>query len=507
MYALGSMAAASNTSTGQQSIGPVLALAALLLASLFWFVHPYYEPVNDASLYILTARSILAGEGYSYQGVPFIIRPPAFSLLLSQVLALWGTNFLVLNLLVSLFGVACITAMFATFRSRLGSWTCFAMCLFLWTSSAWQRLCNQVLSDVPGAAMMFGCILLDRWAARSASWSRHLLLGLAIAIAMYFRSINVLLIPAVLCARGAEHFFRGPEGTGERPAWRWQPLLAVVLIPVLCQVPWSLRNAAADIPIPPQHVYLHSYSAAMWHVDAEDPNSPSITVAEFLGRVPDRLSELLPALGGRMEDVQPGTLNLLLGIAGLALWAVALVRRRGTPEFLGGGVVFVLSIYFAFKTRLALPAYLLLLPAALDSLQWLIGRLSGEKWARIAVTGALVVGTIAWYKPFGQWPILREQHEQYVEVARVVNRRFPGGEPVAAPHGWHYGVYLERPVYSMRIVATRQDQAAALALIAEHGVVGVIVSSMPNEGLYLAWYRSLFTAERVLPGHHVFKVR
>jgi hypothetical protein len=498
------MVEVSNTSTGKRSVWPVVALAAGLLLSLIWFVHPYYEPVNDASLYILTARSILAGEGYAYQGVPFIIRPPAFSLLLALVLRLWGTNFLILNLLVSLFGVACITAMFATFRERLGSWTCLAMCLFIWTSSAWQRLCNQVLSDVPGAALMFGCILLDRWAARSPSWRRHILLGLAISVAMYFRTLNVILIPAVLCARAAEHFL---GGAAERPAWRWKPLLAVVLIPMLCQVPWNLRNADIEVPIPPQHVYLHSYSAAMWHTRPEDPNSPAITASEFLTRIPERLSELLPAVGGRLESSRPKPENMVFGIVGLGLWLVALVRRRGTVEFLAGGAVLVLSIYFAFKVRLALPAYLLLLPCALDTLQWGLAKASGEKWARVLVAGALVVGTISWYKPLGQWPDLRENHEQYLEVARLVDRRFPGGEPVAAPHGWHYGVYLDRRVYSMRIIATRQGQAAALGVIAEHDVVGVLVSSAPDEQRYLAWYRSLFAEERTPAGHYVFKVR
>jgi len=272
-------------------------------------------------------------------------------------------------------------------------------------------------------------------------------------------------------------------------------------------VPWSLRNAAAEVPVPPQHVYLHSYSAAMWHTEAEDPGSPLITVPEFLARVPERLSELLPALGGRLQDSEPGSRNLWLGIALFGLWAGALVRRRGTVEFLGGGVVLMLSIYFAFKTRLALPAYLLLLPAALDTTQWLIAKASGEKWARVLVTAALVVGTCAWYKPLGQWPLLREQHEQYLEVARVVDRRFPGGEPIAAPHGWHYGVYLERRVYSMRIIATRMDEREALQQVLARGIVGAAVSSAPNEGLYLAWFRTIFTGERALPGHHVFKVR
>ena len=56
----------------------LLALTTTTLVSLAWLVLPYFEISNDASLYILTAKSLLAGEGYSYLGQPFIIRPPGF---------------------------------------------------------------------------------------------------------------------------------------------------------------------------------------------------------------------------------------------------------------------------------------------------------------------------------------------------------------------------------------------------------------------------------------------
>ena len=39
---------------------------AAVLASLTYLVHPWYELSNDAALYISTARSIAAGEGYQY---------------------------------------------------------------------------------------------------------------------------------------------------------------------------------------------------------------------------------------------------------------------------------------------------------------------------------------------------------------------------------------------------------------------------------------------------------
>src|SRR5678816_4448181 len=79
-------------------------LALVLALSLPFTVHPWYDPTNDGSMYIATARALLAGQGYSYLGVPFLIRPPGFSCLLAPVLAVRGTDFYALNLLVSACG-------------------------------------------------------------------------------------------------------------------------------------------------------------------------------------------------------------------------------------------------------------------------------------------------------------------------------------------------------------------------------------------------------------------
>ena len=83
----------------------LLALTVGLLASLAWFVHPWYDPTNDGAMYILAGRSLAAGEGYSMLGEPFRIRPPGFAVMIAPILALRGTDFFALNLLVSLFGV------------------------------------------------------------------------------------------------------------------------------------------------------------------------------------------------------------------------------------------------------------------------------------------------------------------------------------------------------------------------------------------------------------------
>ena len=88
-------------------------LIAGTLASLPYRVHPYFDATVDASTYIVTARNLLAGEGYTYLGEPFILRPPGFSFLLLPVLALAGTDFFVLNFCVSLCGALAVVLLAA----------------------------------------------------------------------------------------------------------------------------------------------------------------------------------------------------------------------------------------------------------------------------------------------------------------------------------------------------------------------------------------------------------
>ena len=95
--------------------------AAALAASLAYTVHPWFQSQADASLYVATARAIAAGEGYSYLGEPFVLRPPGLSLLMAPVIAARGVDFYALNLWVSSFGAAGVVLLALFSRPRLGT--------------------------------------------------------------------------------------------------------------------------------------------------------------------------------------------------------------------------------------------------------------------------------------------------------------------------------------------------------------------------------------------------
>jgi hypothetical protein len=456
-------------------------LIAGLCASLFHTVHPWYDEATDAALYVLTARSIAAGEGYTYFGVPFIIRPPGFSLLIAPFAA-YPTNFLLLNTLVSLSGVACVALMFAFYRPRLGAAVTFGLCVSVWLNPIFQQLSTQVLSDVPGAALVFAALLLDRAARRRPTLARHALLGLCIAGGLYVRSVCTLLVPAVLLARLAQRL-AARRSEGARAAWRtcW-PVLA---IPVLAWLPWSLRNARADVPAPPEHVFLHSYSAAIWREDPAFPDSRRLGAGEILARVPVRLGEMLPLLGqGYREDAAPPRgLAVALAAVTVACATAVLIRRRNPAEFLFGGVLIALAIYFAFKPRLALTLFLLGPPAVCEVALWL-----ARPWPALTRASAWTLAVFLGVAPLLSFD--RRAERYLIEIAASERRRLVAfldrelqpDQPIALPTGWDIGVETDRRVYGLQITAQRVNMEAALAMIPRYGIAAAVVDPRSDLG-------------------------
>src|SRR5262245_52776649 len=193
-----------------------LFVALVVAGSLFWSVHPWYDPTNDGSMYIATARALVRGEGYSYLGIPFLIRPPGFSCLIAPILWARGTDFLALNLEVSLFGALGVFLFHLLLRARAGLVAATFVPLVLWFNAGYQELCNQVMSDVPGWTLLGACFLLERRCAKRRTEWTELALGAAIGLSSYVRAGNLLLVPAFLCAGAARELFRSPERTGWR---------------------------------------------------------------------------------------------------------------------------------------------------------------------------------------------------------------------------------------------------------------------------------------------------
>lgn len=512
------------------------ALVAGVLASLVALVHPWYDATNDASMYIACARSILAGEGYTFLGEAFRIRPPGLSVLIAPVIAVVGTDFQALNLYVSLFGALGVVLLYVYQRSRLGWVPALAVAAALWLNPGYQRSCNQVMSEMPGVALMLLALCIERWAARApkprARLLREVLLGASIAAAAYVRTVNVLLAPAIVLARLVRRPEADEAGSGSvRLALRTVPAAAVA---VLLLVPWSVRNGNVEPPPPADQTYLYSYVTGLVHADAGDPRSPRLSVGEVLARVPGQAGKTVEVLGSRMKAVLPlrngqlahggewtierdrGPLVWATALALLAGSLVALVRRREAAELFTWMALGVIAIYFGFDDRLLMPVYVLALPATVGAALDIARRFTRERVAVAAVTACVVALAALDFSPRADWPRIRRQHEAFVAIAEAAERELPHDARLAAPVGWHYGVYLERDVFSLQwsvIRAARtanEGEAQAIERTLDaHGLDAVLVSPLvPTDATYLPYFRRRGYAELVSdPVVSVFRVR
>ena len=477
----------------------------MLVVSLGSVVHSWFEPVRDASIYISTARSLLAGDGYSYLGLPFITRPPGFSLLIAPVIGLFGTSFKVLNLYVSLFGVGAVVFFYLLVKPRLGWVPALAASLLLWFNPGFRRLSNEIMSDVPGLAAVLLCLLVARWASRAPSWRREIVLGTLIGLSIYVRSISVLLLPAIVVSR----FAGGSEG-GQSP-WRFERAKLKLLIPLVLAtlavaLPWAIRNRAVRSTIPMDQVAVYDYASAMWHQDFGDPGSPLLPWSSVLERVPKRAHEIADGLGSRLRDGIPFArakiveVRLEAGVVAAFLLAglsYCLLRYRGAGEFFAFGNLAVLLIYFDFRARLLLPLFVIALASTALMVRDLVRSVASPRLAESLVVLALLALTVLDFEPRQDWKQIEWQHRSLSARAEAVLLAVAPETRLATALGFYDTVFLERPVYSLSLAVRRGGSVSAVEEVIDRYQVETLILSTndSNERTILDFVRKRYPDE------------
>lgn len=482
------------------------ALAAVLLASLPWLVHPYYEAnieTNDASMYILSAEALLSGQGYAYVGQPFTVRPPGMSVLLAPILAWRGLDFGAMHLLVNLFGAAGILALFAWIRPRVGAFVAAALGLLVWLNPGFRHFSNEVMSDVPGVALTIVLFLLERRSDRARSWKSEALLGAAIGLTSYVRTILILVLPAIVMAR----MWRNLAGAGERTPWRaffGQRVLPVCIGTLALYMPWSLRNSAVAPTGAVDQNFIHSYGTGLFHVDGGDPDSPMRPLSDITNRLPDRAQKVLSLLGSRMETNDGGPAILAFG-ALIALCCAYLVwKAKRSAEIYFFIVVFVLLVYFGYRDRLGLPLFVIgwaALAEVFCSPGWRF--VAPDLRRGIAAIGLVALAVFGFRYQEG-WAELAELHRSRIEQAQAWNERLPSDARLAGMIGWHHSVYVGRPVHSLHFAirrkarqadargakgADRNEMQGAEEVFDKYGLNTVLLSGDPSDLYYLPHFQ------------------
>lgn len=457
---------------------------ACLFASLFYFAHPWYDLTVDGSIFIVTARALAAGQGYTYLGDPFLVRPPGFPLLIAPLVANGGTNFYALDCFMAAIGAAGVLLLFALERPRLGFSLALLSALAIWLNPGYQRLTTQIMSDVPGATLLLLCLVVERWARRAPSPGREIVLGLCIGSSAYVRSIVILLVPAIAISRLLLRQTFATDAPWRRFALRRVLLFATVSALVL--VPWSLRNRL----LPPletlDQTAVHSYGVGMWHVDPRDPDSPLLSLGEILERIPLRSRQIAHVLGSRMQnevrannepDAGSGAANIALTLLLLGSSLIVLVKRREPAEFFVAATLVVLATYFGFGARLVLPVFVLTLPAAVEVTRDLVARFAGARGGAIVAGSALALLIASDFAPRQGWSDIERDHNEFVALSEAVKSAVGPEARLGAVIGAHYSVFLERPVYSIQIAARRGGAFEAADQVIEKHAIDTLVLS------------------------------
>jgi 4-amino-4-deoxy-L-arabinose transferase-like glycosyltransferase len=492
-----------------------VALALILAfgaASLVWLVHPWFDPLNDAAIYLLTAKSLAAGEGYSYLGTPFIARPPGFSVMIAPLLRSHDMDFLAVNRFVSAWGVLATILLFLVSRERLGAVLAAAFVLLLGLNPAWRATCNQAMSDVPGAAILLACLMLEaRW-RRAPSTAHDGMLGFAIGLAAYVRFGLVLLLPAILAQRTIAWWRAGARGEARDPH-----LLARLAVPTvvvaLTLLPWQVRNARSRTDAPADQISHYSYSTAMWHTDPGDPGSPRCSVSELLARIPKRGLQALATYGGRIWRISRSTAEILLGGIALAIGLAVLLRENRTEGWFVAGTLALILVYFDFQRRLVLPLLILAGPPLLEAVvragRFLAGRRIGGAAMQALVAVPVLALAATDYVHQHKWKNMRADHRALQETCRELSAHLPPDARLAAPFGsWRYAVFLEQPVYTLYFAWARSgDMSGPEALLDKYGIDRVLISSHPQDSKFKAYFEGRYRIESRVRDVEVVRVR
>ena len=137
----------------------------------------------------------------------------------------------------------------------------------------------------------------------------------------------------------------------------------------------------------------------------------------------------------------------------------------------------VIATYFGFAPRLVLPLFLLTLPAAVEVVRDLVARAAGPRAGAALVAAALLALIAIDFSPRRYWDLIERQHREFGELSRAVAGAVGPDARLGAVVGSHYSVFLERPVYSIQVVAWRKKSLEAADGVIERNRIDTIVLS------------------------------
>ncbi len=315
------------------------------LGTVGWFLAAEtWLPDWDSALYLLTAKALEVGAGYTYLDQPFSIRPPGFALFLS-LLSKDGTFDLhELNVTAMIWAAVCATSVMVLFGMRYGTTHGLLVALLTVTCPLAADQSRRILSDFPFLA----CLMLSLacWSqshlAPRREWIWLCLGALLLIVACYLRTVGVLALPGIFLAL--------PFSSRRR----WIASGIATLFVLACLLPWQLHasRVTASHSLADQ-LLVHSYTTAMFHEDPGDPNSARVTWEGWKQRIAENGRDLFRHAGNQFASNSRWWKSAIAAILLLGL-ARALLQCHPVDGFFLAYVALLLT-YFTYAKRLLLP--------------------------------------------------------------------------------------------------------------------------------------------------------
>lgn len=353
------------------SIALLALLAVWSIVALTLLVEPAFGEYVDSAIYLLTAQSLAAGQGYTYLDHAFFVRPPGLSWLLQPLVAA-PLDHEALNRFMAACAVAAFAGVALALRRLHGALIGTLLALLFAISRLSVQSFNKLFAEFPFMALFFGALwlLMPAKGETRVGWRRGLLGAVLLSASCYLRTVGLLALPGLALT-----------GLFRQDGRRWQgPTLAALALAL--HLPWMVwaRDAAQHAERPATQTLMFDYATALLHTDPGDPGSPLVDAAGWMTRLADNSVAIANSLGGSLIGVESGPLPWIVTAAVAAALLAALVWRHSLLDWYGLAYIVMLLAYFTYADRLLLP----LLPVLLSALFFLVERLAERLAARAA---------------------------------------------------------------------------------------------------------------------------
>ncbi len=219
--------------TGRFILLFILLLATTIRLAYFFLVFSYSTfPTNDSLEHHLIARNLVEGKGYQLYGQSTAFRAPLLTFMVAGVYGLFGNNYVIARLMVILFSILLVWAVYELGRTvvdqRVGLWS--ALIAALWIHFVLYG--SRIFTEIPYTLFSVLAVVLVMKYLQNSKLFWLILSAMFLALAILTRPVGIFLLIMILLVLLIRK-------------WDWKNRLRTLILAgltLLLLTPWIWRN-------------------------------------------------------------------------------------------------------------------------------------------------------------------------------------------------------------------------------------------------------------------------